>query len=102
MARILSQLRQVEGLSDDERALFAVSLAATPDERWNRMQAFLRSHWYGRPCAAKKSVKVLPVRRLYQSKKVVGRTKDLAHLPILEAFLACDRQLSKRQTVPPA
>jgi hypothetical protein len=43
------------------------------------------------------TVKVLPVRRLYQSKKVVGRTKDLAHLPILKAFLACDRQLSKPQ-----
>jgi hypothetical protein len=55
VARILSQLRKVEGLSDDERALFAVSLAATPDERWNRMQTFLRSHWYGRPCATKTS-----------------------------------------------
>jgi len=48
------------------------------------------------------TVKVLPVRRLYQSKQVVGRPKDLAHLPILKAFLACDRQLSKRQTHSPA
>lgn len=31
-------------LSADERVLFAMSLSATPDERWARHENFLRSH----------------------------------------------------------
>lgn len=30
-------------LSADERVLFAMSLSATPDERWQRHETFLRS-----------------------------------------------------------
>jgi hypothetical protein len=36
-------LRKVPGLSEHERILFARSLAATPDERWEMHQAHLRS-----------------------------------------------------------
>ena len=43
----------------------------------------VRLDWMGR------RVKVLPVERILQSKKTVGRPKDLAHLPILNAFLKC-------------
>ena len=43
-ARILRKLRGVRGLSEDERHLFARSLAATPDERWQMHETFLRSH----------------------------------------------------------
>ena len=32
------------GLSEDEKHLFARSLAATPDERWRMHENFLRSH----------------------------------------------------------
>jgi hypothetical protein len=39
--------------------------------------------WMGR------RVKVLPVERIMKSKQTVGRPKDLAHLPILNAFLKC-------------
>lgn len=44
MARILRRLRGEPGLNDDERHLFARSLAATPDERWQMHENFLRSH----------------------------------------------------------
>jgi hypothetical protein len=43
-ARVLKKLRGVPGLSEEERYLFARSLAATPDERWRLHENFLRSH----------------------------------------------------------
>jgi hypothetical protein len=36
-------LRKVPGLSEHERFLFARSLSATPEERWEMHQAHLRS-----------------------------------------------------------
>lgn len=44
VARVLARLRRVRGLSEDEKYLFARSLAATPDERWRLHENFLRSH----------------------------------------------------------
>jgi len=44
VARVLKKIRRVRGLSIDEKYLFARSLAATPDERWQLHQNFLRSH----------------------------------------------------------
>ncbi|HZL44491.1 MAG TPA: hypothetical protein VFD66_14570 [Verrucomicrobiae bacterium] len=44
IARVLKKLRRVRGLSEDERHLFARSLAASPDERWRLHETFLRSH----------------------------------------------------------
>ena len=44
LARILKKLKDAPGLSEDERYLFARSLAATPDERWRMHENFLRSH----------------------------------------------------------
>jgi hypothetical protein len=44
VARVLKKLRSVRGLSEHERHLFARSLAATPDERWQMHESFLRSH----------------------------------------------------------
>ena len=41
---IICQLKKVRSLSDDEKILFARSLAATPDERWRLHENFLRSH----------------------------------------------------------
>ncbi|PYI87027.1 MAG: hypothetical protein DME26_07520 [Verrucomicrobia bacterium] len=43
VARVLKKIRHVRGLSVDEKYLFARSLAATPDERWQLHQNFLRS-----------------------------------------------------------
>lgn len=43
MRRKLCQLKKVKDLSEEERLLFARSLAATPDERWRLHENFLRS-----------------------------------------------------------
>lgn len=44
LANMLAKLRRVKHLSEEERYLFARSLAATPDERWQMHENFLRSH----------------------------------------------------------
>ena len=44
VARVLAMFRRVRGLSEEEKYLFARSLAATPDERWRLHENFLRSH----------------------------------------------------------
>ena len=43
VARVLRSIRHVRGLSEDEKYLFARSLAATPEERWRLHENFLRS-----------------------------------------------------------
>jgi hypothetical protein len=37
-------------------------------------------------------VRVLPLERIYQSKKTVARPKDLAHLPLLEQTMEAQRR----------
>jgi len=44
ISRVLRKIRDVPGLSEDEKHLFARSLAASPDERWRLHENFLRSH----------------------------------------------------------
>ena len=46
-----------------------------------------RVRWFGT------KVVVLPLERIYKSKKCVGRPKDLAHLPLLEQTLKLRRKL---------
>ncbi len=41
---LAEKLRFLPHLSEDERVLYAWSLAATPDERWRMHENFLRSH----------------------------------------------------------
>jgi hypothetical protein len=40
---LAEKLRFLPHLSEDERYLYAWSLAATPDERWQRHESYLRS-----------------------------------------------------------
>ncbi len=42
-------------------------------------------------------VAVLPLERIYASKKFVGRPKDLAHLPLLEQTLKLQRHLRRQR-----
>jgi hypothetical protein len=53
---LAEKLRFLPHLSEDERVLYAWSLAATPDERWRRSQAYLHSVRSSRPCSKKESV----------------------------------------------
>jgi hypothetical protein len=51
---LAEKLRFLPHLSEDERVLYAWSLAATPDERWQRSQDYLRSVLSSRPYVRKK------------------------------------------------
>jgi len=50
----------------------------------------LRLSWLGMKAP------VLPLTRIYRSKKFVGRPKDLAHLPLIEQTLSLNRRLKNR------
>jgi hypothetical protein len=41
--KVYQKLKRVRGLDEHERILFARSLAASPDERWQMNETFLRS-----------------------------------------------------------
>jgi hypothetical protein len=51
---LAEKLRFLPHLSEDERVLYAWSLAATPDERWTMHENFLRSHGLFKHSARKK------------------------------------------------
>jgi hypothetical protein len=42
--RVYRNIRSLRGLSEEEKIMIARSLAATPDERWQMHENFLRSH----------------------------------------------------------
>ncbi len=42
-------------------------------------------------------VRVLPLERIYASKRFVGRPKDLAHLPLLEQTIRLKRHLRRKR-----
>jgi hypothetical protein len=42
-------------------------------------------------------VAVLPLERIYASKKFVGRPKDLAHLPVLEQTIKLQKRLRRKR-----
>jgi hypothetical protein len=42
--RVYRKLKPMRGMDETERILLARSLAATPDERWEMHENFLRSH----------------------------------------------------------
>jgi hypothetical protein len=44
------------------------------------------------------TVAVLPLERIYASKKYVGRPKDLAHLPLLEQTMKLQRHLKRQRS----
>lgn len=40
--RVLARLKNVRGQSEDEKALHALGIAATPEDRWGLVQAHIR------------------------------------------------------------
>ena len=54
MNALAEKLRFLPHLSEHERVLYAWSLAATPDERWQRHESYLRSVLSSRPCKREK------------------------------------------------
>ncbi len=70
----------VVALEDDSLVnfLYRIDGLKSFDEEHERA---VRLRWLGR------SVRVVPIASIIQSKKFVGRPKDLAHIPLLEATL---------------
>ncbi|PYK96612.1 MAG: hypothetical protein DME19_19100 [Verrucomicrobia bacterium] len=53
-AKMLARLKRVRGMSDDEKSVHALGLAATPEERWQLNEDFLRSLGYWKPKAKRR------------------------------------------------
>ena len=54
-AQVLARLKRVRNLSVEEKSVHALGLAATPDERWEIFENFVRSAGYWRPWKKKRS-----------------------------------------------
>jgi hypothetical protein len=55
-ARMLRRLERVRGLSDAEKSVHALGLAATPHERWELFENSVRSFGFWRPLKRRRSV----------------------------------------------
>jgi hypothetical protein len=54
-AGVLKRLHGLRGMSDDEKALFALGIAATPEERWHLVQNHIQLFASFRPSKTRKS-----------------------------------------------
>jgi hypothetical protein len=54
-AKMLRRLKHVRGLSEEEKSVHALGLAATSEERWALFVARMRSFGYWKPLKRKKS-----------------------------------------------
>ena len=54
-ARVLARLKSVRGLSEREKSVHALGLAATPQERWELFEKNLRSSGCWKPLKPTKS-----------------------------------------------
>ncbi|HZL78547.1 MAG TPA: hypothetical protein VFC17_06815 [Candidatus Limnocylindrales bacterium] len=55
-AKMFARLKHLRGMSDGEKSVHALGLAATPEERWQLNENFIRSLGYWKPLKRKKSV----------------------------------------------
>ena len=79
----------VVDLSDGSTVNFLYEVHGLHSFRYEYERAH-RVKWLGTEVA------VLPLQRIYASKKFVGRPKDLAHLPLLEQTIKLQRRLKRR------
>ncbi|MBI3851287.1 MAG: hypothetical protein HY298_13585 [Verrucomicrobia bacterium] len=54
-ARMLARLKSVRGLTDADKSVNALGLAATLEERWKLAENFIRSLGYWKPSKRKRS-----------------------------------------------
>jgi len=54
-AHVLARLKHVRGLSDAEKSVHALGLAATPQERWDLFENSIRSSGFWKPWKRRKS-----------------------------------------------
>jgi hypothetical protein len=79
----------VVDLSDDSTVNFLYEVHGLRSFHYEYQRA-KRLKWLGTQVA------VLPLERIYASKKFVGRPKDLAHLPLLEQTIKLRHHLGRR------
>jgi hypothetical protein len=68
--------------------LYAVTGLKSFDSEFKKAH---RLNWLGL-----RSVPVLPLQRIYYSKSIIQRPKDIAHMTILKQLMACERKLKKK------
>ena len=54
-ALMLRRLKRVRGLTDADKSIYALGLAATPKERWELAENYIRSLGYWKPSKPRKS-----------------------------------------------
>lgn len=54
-AKMLKRLKHLRGLSEEEKSVHALGLAATSEERWELFEESMRSFGYWKPLKRKKS-----------------------------------------------
>jgi hypothetical protein len=54
-SKMLARLKRVRGMSDGEKSVHALGLAATPEERWQLNENLIRSLGYWKPLKRKTS-----------------------------------------------
>jgi len=54
-AKMFTRLKSVRGMSDGEKSVHALGLAATPEERWELNENFIRSLGYWKSSKRKTS-----------------------------------------------
>ena len=69
--RLLARMKNVRGLSDDEKALHALGLAATPEERWQLVQNHLRLFNSSPP--SKDKLHILLIRQVMRARRASQR-----------------------------
>ena len=79
----------VVDLSDGSTVNFLYEVHGLRSFRYEYQRA-RRLRWLGTEVA------VLPLERIYASKKFVGRPKDIAHLPLLEQTMKLRRRVGRR------
>jgi hypothetical protein len=76
--RVYQRIKHVRGLDEHEKILYARSLAATPDERWQMNETHLRSYGlWGRSA----------LKTFCKSKAAVMREKDTAPIHYIDETL---------------
>ena len=71
--KVHERIKHVRGLDEHEKVIYARSLAATPDERWQLTVTFLRSLGLWGRWALKKFIAIMPLESIRRSKAVIMR-----------------------------
>ena len=87
--KVYRRIRDAHGFDEHEKVLFARSLAATPDERWQMNVTYLKSLGLWGRSGLRRSASELD--RICRSKEAIRRPKDLIHVEQINRLLRLKR-----------